>query len=76
MNSDLSLGVMIELVKCGIHLQGRKFKVWRDIRMLSIALHLIILLGIWVYKYNRDRIVTGSFDKTAKIWDINNGKCL
>jgi dynein assembly factor with WDR repeat domains 1 len=23
-----------------------------------------------------DRIATGSFDKTAKIWDSNSGECL
>lgn len=25
---------------------------------------------------SRDRIATGSFDKTAKLWDTNTGACL
>lgn len=29
-----------------------------------------------MYNVSSDRIVTGSFDKTAKLWDANNGDLL
>lgn len=33
--------------------------------------------AIWVKIISfRDRVATGSFDKTAKIWDAQTGKCL
>jgi WD40 repeat protein len=37
--------------------------------------HLIILMGkiMELNIFVRDKIVTGSFDRTAKIWDANTG---
>lgn len=46
--------------------------------MQSIVQLLIILLGneLILSKLISDRIITGSFDKTAKLWDSGNGKLL
>jgi hypothetical protein len=39
--------------------------------MWFIALHSTTLLGIFFLNYNiRDRVATGSFDKTAKVFNI------
>ena len=67
---------MIEHVKFGTHLLERKSCHWKDIRMWYIVLDLIIHLGNLFHTNISDRVVTGSFDKTAKIWDVNTGKCL
>ena len=44
--------------------------------MLFIQWPLIILMGKtddFEFNCDRDKIVTGSFDRTAKIWDANTG---
>ena len=46
--------------------------------MSYIVWHSIIRLGKFIYTSFRqcsDKIVTGSFDKKAKIWDANTGQC-
>ena len=62
--------------KYGIPLLVMSFLVLKDIKMLYIVSLLIILLGIYLKFRVRDRIVTGSFDKTAKLWDANTGQLL
>lgn len=46
--------------------------------MWFIQWHLIIHTGkrllIRITLFYRDKIVTGSFDRTAKIWDANTGQ--
>lgn len=43
--------------------------------MLSTQWHLIIPMGkLFLLIFIRDKIVTGSFDRTAKIWDANTGQ--
>lgn len=64
---------MIEHVKYGIPKQAMNFLVLRVIKMLSIVWLSIIPLGIHQSTLTSDRIVTGSFDKTAKLWDANSG---
>jgi len=50
-----------------------------SIAMSSIVWRLIILSGKFnttcSQTYFSDKIVTGSFDKKAKIWDANTGQC-
>lgn len=68
---------MIVHVKYGKHKLAIYYILYKDIKMLYILWHLIYLMGTYIiyYKYS-DRIATGSFDKTAKLWDVNTGQCL
>jgi hypothetical protein len=68
---------MIELVKYGTLTQDKSFLVLTSIVMLFTVWRSIILLGkfkdfrliIYLRACFSDKIVTGSFDKKAKIWD-------
>lgn len=45
--------------------------------VLELASHQ--LLQVYAIAFNNpfgDKVVTGSFDKTAKLWDANTGQCL
>lgn len=72
---NLLRAAMIEPAKFGIHNQAICFILWRDIKMLSTPWPSMSLLGIYSVLC-RDRIATGSFDKTAKLWDTETGNCL
>ena len=67
---------MIELAKFGTQSLGKSYYPWKSTRMWSILWLLIILMGKrndFEFNCDRDKIVTGSFDRTAKIWDANTG---
>lgn len=66
---------MIVHVKYGKHKLEIYYILYKDTKMLYILWHLISHLGTHNYIYS-DRIATGSFDKTAKLWDTNTGACL
>lgn len=75
MGINLLLVAMIELVKFGI-LRLVTFSIlYKDIKMQSILWLLMFLSGNSSI-ISRDRIATGSFDKTAKLWDTNTGNLL
>lgn len=66
---------MIEHARSGTHILGKSFLLLKDIKMSFIPLLSIILLGMPQYLVlflicYRDKIVTGSFDKTAKVRKI------
>jgi len=72
---NLLLVVMIELVKYGIQIQAKSSLVLMSTVMSYIVWRSIIHLGKFKLVNNQfsDKIVTGSFDKKAKIWDANTG---
>lgn len=47
----------------------------KDIKMLSTPWLLTFLTGIYSLLF-RDKVATGSFDKTAKLWDTETGNLL
>jgi WD40 repeat protein len=78
---------MIEPAKCGIQsvelryflLKSTKmwFTQWLSIiPMGNLQIHIYIFYKHLLTSLNqyRDKIVTGSFDRTAKIWDANTGQ--
>ena len=77
MEINLLLVVMIELVKYGIQTQAKSSLVLMSTVMSYIVWRSIIHLGKFKLVNNQfsDKIVTGSFDKKAKIWDANTGQC-
>jgi len=77
----LSLRVMIGLARYGEQLQGKNYSLSKAIKILFIVSVSTILSGNHYILFSfltsfRDRIATGSFDKTAKIWDSSSGECL
>jgi WD40 repeat protein len=76
MEIDLLQVVMIELVKYGKLKLGIYYIRFKDIKMLYILWRLMYHLGIKLLLFFRDRVATGSFDRTAKLWDANTGACL
>lgn len=75
MGISLSLGAMIVLVKFGILILEICYIHSKVIKMQSILWLLMFLMGKKSFIF-RDRIATGSFDKTAKLWDTQTGQCL
>jgi WD40 repeat protein len=75
MGISLSLGAMIVLVKFGILILEICYIHSKVIKMQSILWLLMCLMGKKSF-ISRDRIATGSFDKTAKLWDTQTGQCL
>ena len=75
MEINLLLVVMIELVQYGIQTQAKSSLVLMSTVMSYIVWRSIIHLGKFKLVNNQfsDKIVTGSFDKKAKIWDANTG---
>lgn len=65
---DLLLEVMTERVKYGTQNLEICCIHWRAIKMQSIQWLLMFHLGK-ILIIHRDKIVTGSFDTTAKLWD-------
>jgi len=59
---------MIELVKFGKHKLENYFILLKVIKMLFIPWLSIFHTGIYYFNF-RDKVATGSFDKTAKLWD-------
>lgn len=44
-------------------------------QLLSLEGHKNVVYALAFNNPFGDRIATGSFDRTAKIWDANNGSC-
>ena len=59
---------MIEPVKFGKLRPVNFFIRFKDIKMRFILWRLIFLMGT-LYFLSSDKVATGSFDKTAKLWD-------
>jgi hypothetical protein len=74
MEIDLLLVVMTEHAEYGILNQENSSKHLKDILMLFIVSNIIYHMGKINYNKLRDRIVTGSFDKTACIWNGETGE--
>ena len=80
---DSSLVRMIERAKYGILHRVKNCILLKDIRMSSMRLHSIILMGRYsftrslsnLFVSSSDKIATGSFDKTACIWSTERGTC-
>jgi len=74
---NLSLVAMIAHAKFGIPTQDKSYSVSMNTVMLYTAWLSIIHSGkkSQYLTLCRDKIVTGSFDKKAKIWDANTGQC-
>lgn len=59
---------MIEPVKFGKLRPVSFYTRFKDIKMRFILWRLIFLMGM-LYFLSSDKVATGSFDKTAKLWD-------
>jgi WD40 repeat protein len=71
----LLLVAMIELARFGTPKVGISSIPWKDIKMPCIPWPSTFLMGT-ESEMCRDRVATGSFDKTAKLWDTQTGKLL
>lgn len=43
---------------------------------ILVILCIFSIRNVFISSPRRDKIVTGSFDKTAKVWDAATGECL
>jgi hypothetical protein len=66
---------MIEHVKFGKHKQENFYTHYKVIKTQYIRWLLIFHTGKFIYLF-RDKVATGSFDKTAKLWDTETGNLL
>ena len=67
--------VTIALARFGTLTQAKNSSHLMNTAMSYIVWHSTIHLGKYssIYRFISDKIVTGSFDKKAKIWDANTG---
>ena len=72
---DLSQAATIEHAKSGKRKPANFFILLKDIKMLYIPWLLTFLTGNYFLLF-RDKVATGSFDKTAKLWDCETGNLL
>jgi len=70
------------VVTCLIFSQGRIISASDDhsIRIYSPTGELVHLLeghkgGVWALAASKDTLVSGSTDRTVRIWDLNTGRC-
>jgi WD40 repeat protein len=66
---------MIEHVKFGKHKQENFYTHYKDIKTQYILWLSIFHTGKSINLF-RDKVATGSFDKTAKLWDTETGNLL
>lgn len=67
---------MIELVRFGTLKLELSSILSKDIKMQFMPWLLMSLSGIYSFKSSRDKIITGCFDTTAKLWETETGKLL
>ena len=60
---------MIELAKSGRLKQENSFILYKDTKMQFIQWRLTFHTGTYLV-IRSDKVATGSFDKTAKLWDV------